>query len=56
MPAKPPRKLDGSLDIKVIERPKVIRDREHRMAHSEGSAALDMDYLDVPAFLRHQAD
>ncbi|MGH8457764.1 MAG: cell division protein FtsZ [Nevskiales bacterium] len=55
LPAKPPRRSDGTLDMKVIERPKIIRNHEqgHRI---EGAAALDLDYLDVPAFLRHQAD
>ncbi len=55
MPAKPPRRSDGTLDMKVIEKPAVIRVNEHKR-HTEGAAALDLDYLDVPAFLRHQAD
>ncbi len=54
-PAKPPRKSDGTLDIKVIEKPTFVRkpERAHAM---DGANALDLDYLDVPAFLRHQAD
>ena len=55
VPAKLPRRSDGTVDIKKYERPAIIRNHEqgHRI---EGAAALDLDYLDVPAFLRHQAD
>jgi cell division protein FtsZ len=55
VPTKPPRRSDGTLDIKVIEKPTIVR--KHEQAHrTEGATALDLDYLDVPAFLRHQAD
>ncbi|HXG29239.1 MAG TPA: cell division protein FtsZ [Nevskiales bacterium] len=54
-PVKPPRRSDGTLDMKVIEKPAIVR--KHEQAHrTEGATALDLDYLDVPAFLRHQAD
>jgi cell division protein FtsZ len=56
MPAKPPRKSDGTLDIKVIEKPTFVRKPPERSHAMDGANALDLDYLDVPAFLRHQAD
>jgi cell division protein FtsZ len=55
MPTKPPRRPDGTLDIKKIEKPSFVR-RPERPHATEGANALDLDYLDVPAFLRHQAD
>ena len=55
------RTLDGTTDYNQLDRPAVLR----RRAASQGNAALDqnkdkeeqgVDYLDIPAFLRRQAD
>lgn len=42
-------------DYKVLERPTVIRNQPDRAAPEE-EKAVDPDYLDIPAFLRRQAD
>lgn len=56
------RSLDGTTDYNKLERPAVLR----RRASAQGNAALDSkadghpehntEYLDIPAFLRRQAD
>lgn len=55
------RSLDGTTDYNQLDRPAVLR----RRAVSHGNVALDqskeneeqgVDYLDIPAFLRRQAD
>ena len=49
------RKASGEVDYEALERPAVAR----RRAVAGGSAAEaedDMEYLDIPAFLRRQAD
>ena len=49
------RKASGEIDYDRLERPTVIRKRaanDRYPAQGEG----DMDYLDIPAFLRRQAD
>ncbi|QGM22147.1 cell division protein FtsZ [Spiribacter sp. 2438] len=49
------RKASGDVDYEALERPAVAR----RRAAAQGSAAepdSDMEYLDIPAFLRRQAD
>ncbi|MEX0603621.1 MAG: cell division protein FtsZ [Marinobacter sp.] len=55
------RSLDGKTDYKQLDRPAVLR----RRAVAHGNTALDqrndneeqgVDYLDIPAFLRRQAD
>ncbi|MBB5322667.1 cell division protein FtsZ [Marinobacter oulmenensis] len=55
------RTLDGTTDYNQLDRPAVLR----RRAVSQGNVALDqskekeeqgVDYLDIPAFLRRQAD
>ncbi|MGV6806636.1 MAG: cell division protein FtsZ [bacterium] len=60
-PEKPAPKADGTTDYGKLDRPTVIR----RQPHSGGAATAqkldqgldqDMDYLDIPAFLRRQAD
>ncbi|MFT4561581.1 MAG: cell division protein FtsZ [Gammaproteobacteria bacterium] len=46
---------DQELDYKVLERPTVIR--KHPESVEEGEEKMiDPDYLDIPAFLRRQAD
>lgn len=51
------KKPDGTLNIEQLERPAVLR---RQAAAGSGQAAImtekDMDYLDIPAFLRRQAD
>ena len=53
--------LDGKTDYYQLDRPAVLR----RRAVTQGNVALDqskeseeqgVDYLDIPAFLRRQAD
>jgi len=55
------RTLDGTTDYNQLDRPAVLR----RRASAQGNVALDqskdneeqgVDYLDIPAFLRRQAD
>ncbi|MDP0589056.1 MAG: cell division protein FtsZ [Candidatus Endonucleobacter bathymodioli] len=59
------KKADGSLDLSTLEIPTVIRNREagtkeransgqRRLVSSSDSDSVD--YLDIPAFLRRQAD
>ncbi len=43
------------IDYKRFERPTVIRNRNDG-GHTDAGAATDTDYLDIPAFLRRQAD
>ncbi|MGM0433372.1 MAG: cell division protein FtsZ [Pseudomonadota bacterium] len=57
------RSMDGKTDYNQLDRPAVLR---RRAVASEGNAAVDqdsqgeqdtnVDYLDIPAFLRRQAD
>jgi cell division protein FtsZ len=46
---------EPELDYKVLERPTVIRNQPDRAEPSEDKTT-DPDYLDIPAFLRRQAD
>ncbi len=55
------RSLDGTTDYNQLDRPAVLR----RRAVAHGNVAIDqskdseeqgVDYLDIPAFLRRQAD
>ncbi len=43
------------LTVEDYDTPTVIRRRPRSDAVSEGNTAVDMDYLDIPAFLRRQA-
>jgi cell division protein FtsZ len=45
----------GTPDYHELDRPTVIR-REPKKVANGGSQAEDMEYLDIPAFLRRQAD
>ena len=53
------RRLDGSLDYNQLERPAVMRKQATAPALSarqESDAVPDVDYLDIPAFLRRQEE
>jgi cell division protein FtsZ len=51
------RKIDGSLDYQQLERPAVIRKQAAAPAVKQNSEAVpDVDYLDIPAFLRRQEE
>ncbi len=53
---------DGKIDYDKLERPTVIRQQPERVrrvtpaASAVGAGDEDLDYLDIPAFLRRQAD
>lgn len=52
-------KADGSVDYKKLDRPTVMRSSNAQPAESakpESHSNKDLDYLDIPAFLRRQAD
>lgn len=46
------RKTDGSLDYEKLERPTVIRQQAKPSAPLEMPVGEDMEYFDIPAFLR----
>ena len=52
--AASPRRSEDDIDFRRLERPTVIRNRDERVMAdlSDGNT----DYLDIPAFLRRQAD
>ena len=52
------RRVDGSLDYQQLERPAVLRKQAVTPTVSkQGSEAVpDVDYLDIPAFLRRQEE
>ena len=53
------KKNDGQVDYDQLERPTVIRNQVLAQEYSpkqQTAEARDMDYLDIPAFLRRQAD
>lgn len=49
------KRRENTLDMEKLERPTVIR-RQAGAISSAAALAADMDYLDIPAFLRRQAD
>ena len=52
-------KSDGPVDYKKLDRPTVMRGSNAQPAHQNNpdtNNSKDMDYLDIPAFLRRQAD
>ncbi len=48
-------KPDGKLDFDELEKPAVIRNNQ-KMGDRKAVVGSDMDFLDIPAFLRKQAD
>jgi cell division protein FtsZ len=61
-PAKPEkvvdntRHADGGLNYAVLDKPTVMRNQNTSAAPKLDEKARDMEYLDIPAFLRRQAD
>jgi cell division protein FtsZ len=53
-------KNTGEVDYSQLERPAVIRNQNVAVAgggrHRAAASEADLDYLDIPAFLRRQAD
>ncbi len=53
------RRLDGSMDYEQLERPALMRKQATNSASSQAAVAEsvpDVDYLDIPAFLRRQEE
>ena len=50
------RNKSGEVDYEDLDRPTVMRQRRVSGEHYAEQAESDMDYLDIPAFLRRQAD
>lgn len=54
------RKADGQLDYAALDRPPALRAKKIATQHRSNAVAdvadRDMEYLDIPAFLRKQAD
>ncbi len=50
------RRGDGTLDYQQLERPAVIRKQNNTPGKQNNDAIPDVDYLDIPAFLRRQED
>ncbi|MDH5301981.1 MAG: cell division protein FtsZ [Gammaproteobacteria bacterium] len=57
-PVKLVKKKDGEVDYGVLDRPTVMRNSSSMdyESHKKQATTGDMDYLDIPAFLRRQAD
>jgi len=51
-------RMDGTLDYHQLERPAVLRKQGagQKPAVNEQASSTDMDYLDIPAFLRRQEE
>ena len=50
------RTADGGLNYAVLDKPTVMRNQNTSVAPKLDEKARDMEYLDIPAFLRRQAD
>jgi len=50
------KKADGTLDYNQLEKPTVMRQQAKLKKPNEISTAEDVDYLDIPAFLRRKED
>ena len=51
----PPRQTDGRPDYGQLDRPAIIRNNPQTPV-TKMVAGSDLEYLDIPAFLRKQAD
>lgn len=49
-------KRDGTLDYQQLERPTVIRKHATTPSSNKAEQTTDVDYLDIPAFLRRQEE
>ena len=47
---------DGSVDYGDLDRPTIIRNAAQEAGSRELAPTKDLEYLDIPAFLRRQAD
>jgi cell division protein FtsZ len=52
----PARKSGGELDYKTLEQPSIFRNKTAEEAAVLKDGTHNLDYLDIPAFLRRQAD
>ncbi|MBU2885407.1 cell division protein FtsZ [Gilvimarinus agarilyticus] len=50
------RRPDGQLDYSALDRPTIMRNGPGGQSDAAPAADKDMEYLDIPAFLRRQAD
>ena len=50
------RKVDGSLDYQQLDRPAVSRKQTSTPIAAKINNTADVDYLDIPAFLRRQEE
>lgn len=50
------RTADGGLNYAVLDKPTIMRNQNSSAAPKLDEKARDMEYLDIPAFLRRQAD
>ena len=58
-PKKVPMRSDGTVDYRDMDRPTIMRKQAPRTGKSVAQStgvAQNMDILDIPAFLRRQAD
>ncbi len=53
---RPLKRSDGETDYGELDKPAVIRNRPEPRRRMDDLPDLNDEYLDVPAFLRHQAD
>jgi cell division protein FtsZ len=54
--AVPGKKASGEMDYAQLDRPTVLRNQAQKGRERFGDGTGDLDYLDIPAFLRRQAD
>ena len=50
------KKNDGTVDYDQLQRPTVLRQKAEKMNQESNTNSDDMDYLDIPAFLRRNQD
>ena len=53
---KPARKSGGEIDYRTLDQPPMFRNRPVEEAPALKDGTTNLDYLDIPAFLRRQAD
>ncbi|MDD2767636.1 MAG: cell division protein FtsZ [Methylococcus sp.] len=55
-PLKLVHKQTGEIDYEQMQRPTVLRRQSKHESRGEPGKEMDLEYLDIPAFLRRQAD